>query len=489
MRVTFWGLLGVMLCSVSGAEAADRLRVQGKNIVNSHGQTVSMRGMNLGGWLMLETWIPSIEMEYHDRLPYLAKEAGIENELRAAEKEAGEFNDDTETVTQYLDRVHKILASKVSAERYAAYKTKFDKEPPVYAAKDADEVLRARFGEYGAGRIWDAYHDTWITETDFQLIRALGFNFVRVPFWYRWFENDDTPYAYNEYGFHYLDRAVAWAKEQGLYVMLDLHGAQGCQSPWDHTGELSRARFFADPECQKRAAALWKAIAERYKDENTVFAYDLLNEPFSAADLKNWSDAHDQLYDAIRSVDTKTIVMMEDGYKLEEPSYRKTGFFPDPKAMGWENLVYSIHFYSGWDPELTKGDNTFDHTKVLKEAVRVGKLEQNRWNVPIYMGEFSTMHDLPNDIEGMRAILTEFNRLGWHWSPWTYKYVNDDKESSIWGVYQYNQPWDRVPNMRRDSQEYLLDFIGKLKTENFSLHEPYARILREALAQPVSAAK
>lgn len=480
-------LPGIFLILASTAGAMERLAVQGKNIVDSQGKVVALRGMNLGGWLMLETWIPSIEMEYHDRLPELAREVGIESEYRAADKEAGGFNDDVEMIALYLDRVHKILASNVPAGKYQAYMALFEREPPLYAAKDVDEFLRERFGDYGAGSIWNAYHDTWITKTDFQLIRAMGFNFVRVPFWYRWFE-DETPYVYHEYGFEYLDRAVAWGKEQGLYVMLDLHGAQGCQSPWDHTGELSQARFFSDPENQKRAAALWKAIAERYKDENTVFAYDLLNEPYSATDVANWTEAHDRMYDAIRSVDTKTIVVMEDGYKLEEPAYIEDGFFPDPKALDWENLVYSIHFYSGWDPELTKGDNAFDHAEVLKQVVRMGKREQNRWNVPIYMGEFSTMHDLPNDIAGMLMILSEFNKLGWMWSPWTYKYVNDDKESSIWGLYQYKQPWERVPNMRRDSRAHLLDFIEKLTTENFGLHEPYANVMREALAQPVSSA-
>jgi len=476
--------------ALAGAAAElPRLSARGKNIVNAKGEVVSLRGMNFGGWLMMETWIPSIEMEWHDHLPRLAREVGIEPELRAAEKEVGGFDDDKERIQDYIPRVHQKLQSKVSAEKFKAYLDLFAREPSVFAAKDLDELLRARFGEGGARDIWDAYHDKWITETDFQLARALGFNFIRVPFWYRWFEDDASPYTYKEYGFRYLDRAVAWARAHGLYVMLDFHGAPGCQSPWDHTGELSHARFFATPEFQQRCAALWKAIADRYRHDPTVFAYDLLNEPFSARDVQNWTEAHDLIYDAIRSVDARTIIVMEDGYKLEEPDYRKTGFFPDPKKLGWENVVYSIHFYSGWDPEFTKGDNTFDHGKVLRELVRVGKLEQKRWQVPIYIGEFSTMHDLPNDLAGMKMIMAEFNRIGWHYSPWTWKYVNDTGESSIWGVYQFNPLWERTPNLHRDSKEFLLNLIARLGTENFSLHEPYGRVLREVLGQPVRAAK
>jgi hypothetical protein len=41
--------------------------------------------------------------------------------------------------------------------------------------------------------------------------------------------------------------------------------------------------------------------------------------------------------------------------------------------------------------------------------------------VPLYIGEFSTMGDSKNDIEGMRHFLKMFNETGWHWSPWTWK--------------------------------------------------------------------
>ena len=474
---------------LSGHAEPDRLSVRGKNIVNSRGEVVSLRGINFGGWLMMETWIPSIEMEWHDHLPRLAREIGIEAELKAAEKEAGEHDDDSEPIRDYLVRVHQKLEPKVPAEKFKAYLALFAKEPSVFAAKDMDDLLRARFGANGAQEIWDAFHNTWSTERDFQLAAALGFNFVRVPFWYRWFEEDSRPYAYKDYGFRYLDLAVSWARKHGLYVILDFHGAPGCQSPWDHTGELSNARFFRTPEFQQRCAALWKAIAERYRSNPTVFAYDLLNEPFSAADEQNWTAAHDLIYRAIRSVDARTIIVMEDGYKLEEVRFKRKGFFPDPRKLGWQNLVYSIHFYSGWDPEFTKGDNTFDHGKVLSELVRVGKLEQKRWQVPIYIGEFSTMHDLPNDLAGMKMIMTEFNRLGWHYSPWTWKYVNDDGESSIWGVYQFSQPWPGTPNMYRDSKESLLHLISRLGTENFSLHKQYGQVLREVMVQPVRPAK
>jgi len=74
------------------AGGMEPLKVKGKDIVDSKGKVVSMRGINFGGWLMMETWIPSIEMEWHDHLPRLAKEIGIEKELHKAIEQIGEFD-------------------------------------------------------------------------------------------------------------------------------------------------------------------------------------------------------------------------------------------------------------------------------------------------------------------------------------------------------------------------------------------------------------
>ncbi|MCC6154916.1 MAG: cellulase family glycosylhydrolase [Candidatus Hydrogenedentes bacterium] len=466
------------------AAPLENLTVRGTDIVNARGEVVPMRGINFGGWLMMETWIPSIEMEWHDRVPKIAEETGILDQLKAAEKTIGEFVDDVEKIGDYLVRLNAEVKKRVTPAQYDAYMALLEKEPPVNAALDMDRLLRKRFGDIGAAQIWDAHHDTWITETDFQLAKALGFNFVRVPFWYRWFEHDDAPYTYFDYGFGYLDKAVRWAANHGLYILLDLHGAPGCQSPWDHTGELSRGEFFLNEEFQKRAAALWRAIALRYKDDPTVWGYDLLNEPYSARGLDDWTRTHDLMYDAIREVDPDTIIVMEDGYKLEEKPWVDDGFFPDPKALGWTNVVYSIHFYSGADPEFTTDGGLADHEKRAELVVRIGSREQDRCKVPMYWGEFSTMGNHPNDIAGMRFFLNAFNKKGWAWSPWTWKYVNDDGVGSIWGVYQFLDPWPHIPNMHRDSKEKILEVIARTKTKNFRLIEPYAAVIRECTAQP-----
>ena len=66
-------------------------------------------------------------------------------------------------------------------------------------------------------------------------------------------------------------------------------------------------------------------MARHFQHEPAVVGYDLLNEPAGAEDIDEWTRAHDRLYRAIREVDPDRLIVMEDGYKTEEPRYALKG--------------------------------------------------------------------------------------------------------------------------------------------------------------------
>lgn len=473
MRVLL--LAALVMCTGIWASAAEPgfIATRGKALVTGDGQPAAMRGINFGSWLQMETWIPSLAPEPEDHLRALADEAGIAPAFDAARKSAGRFNDDVMKYGGYLERLLAAVDEEAGPAKGAQYRKMVEKEPPIVDASTLDRVWRGRFGDDGAQTLWDAYHDTWIVEEEFRRAKEVGFAFVRIPLWYRWFEDDAKPYEYKEYGFRYLDRAVSWARAHGLYLLLDLHGAPGGQNPWSHTGELSRGELFEDEECQKRTYALWRHIADRYKDEPTVFAYGCLNEPFSADGVEDWAEVHNGIYEAIRSVDSNHIIMMEDGYKLEEKPWMEKGFFPEPSEYGWENVMYSIHFY--------QMPSQKDYAHRCGEVVRLGTMEQERCGVPIYIGEFnSLLEDRAAAVESMAHFFARFNAKGWSWSPWTFKFTGPGRET-LWGVYQYEGEWV-TPNNHRDSHEALLETIRKLHARNFTVVAPYADVLTRALA-------
>jgi endoglycosylceramidase len=154
-----------------------------------------------------------------------------------------------------------------------------------------------------------------LTPKDFAAIRSWGMNCIRLAIF--WDGLEPQPGHFDR---AYLDRIaqrVAWAKAQGLYVLLDMHqdlysvkfsdgasawatldegqpftrtavwsdayyGSPAVQSALDHFWANSAA---PDGEgLQDRYARAWQFVAQRFRDEPAVIGYDLMNEPFPGKD-------------------------------------------------------------------------------------------------------------------------------------------------------------------------------------------------------------
>jgi len=120
------------------------------------------------------------------------------------------------------------------------------------------------------------YRGSFIREWDIKNIAQLGFNCIRVPFNYRLIAK--TPYRYDQQGIRFLDQVIRWAKKYRIWVILDLHAAPGAQSCDWHADSMGKAELWTRKTNQERALALWEFLADRYKDEESVAGYDLLNE-------------------------------------------------------------------------------------------------------------------------------------------------------------------------------------------------------------------
>src|SRR5579862_1958344 len=142
-----------------------------------------------------------------------------------------------------------------------------------------EELLQQRFGAAEKDRLLDVFRENWIGPRDFEILKAWKFNVVRLPFNYTLLQDDAAPDQLRTNAFRWLDRAVDMATRAGIYVIVDMHGAPGGQSTDQCTGRSGQNKLWL-PENRKRAAFLWKKIAERYRNSPMVAAYDLLNEPY-----------------------------------------------------------------------------------------------------------------------------------------------------------------------------------------------------------------
>jgi aryl-phospho-beta-D-glucosidase BglC (GH1 family) len=406
------------------------LRVSGRDLVDEEGTPVSLRGVNLGSWLQTESWMLGLGYGYDDdfltAMEARAEADGLGDLLASAQRtNALELATESEPRWVLVQGWRAPMWRRAEPARrpaVEAYWRWFDESPWLYEEENLWAYFTRRFGAAAADELRTMLQDRWISEVDLERIAALGLGVVRAPFWYRQLEEElpDGTVRYREDGWRRLDTLIEWARRHHLYVILDLHGAPGGQSVYDHQGLANGGDLWARPECVERTASLWRAVAQRYVDEPHVAAYDLLNEPQSP-DVDAWSRVHDAIYRAVREVDTRHVVMAEDGY-------RGRNGVRSPAELGWDNAMFSVHAYPSWTTPEEYAD------EIDQTLVRWGEV-WDRFECPLYFGELNASAGGSTDphvqAAAMDAALARIGQRGVHWTPWSWKF----HDRSTWGAY------------------------------------------------------
>ena len=114
----------------------------------------------------------------------------------------------------------------------------------------------------------------------FQL-KEVGINALRIPVGFWAFDNANTPYVQGSA--EWFDKAIGWAREAGMKVWVDLHGAPGSQNGFDNSGHAGPVEWQQGGNIERTRSVL-KMMAERYGTQeyaDVVAAIQLINEPIS----------------------------------------------------------------------------------------------------------------------------------------------------------------------------------------------------------------
>ena len=292
-------------------------------------------------------------------------------------------------------------------------------------------------------------------EADYEKLRSMNMNVVRFYMMASMFEAPDQPYVYPEENFHWLDTNIEWARNNGIYLILDMQGPQGgYQSDGDGTA------LWEDRENQLRLLALWKYIAERYRDEPVIAGYDLLNEPVVSRSRSQWESLAGEIVEEIRSVDRNHLLIVANTMMIADRPLtfeRNRNFF----LVDDENVLYTFHFYypieythqrtswtdfpdAGSYPDETKTNLTLFNPFlrfIIKRDKRYLEYEVKRLtrfgrknNIPQYVGEFGAYTSCFDDRGGLQWLndtLSLFHEYGLHYTWHSYHesgfgfYVND----------------------------------------------------------------
>lgn len=159
----------------------------------------------------------------------------------------------------------------------------------------------------------------------FDEMAGTGANVIRLPIHPERWEHDP------DYLWRYLDSAVTWNGENGVYTIIDLH----------FIGDIGIDRGLQMPDIRSPsndfALAFWQQVAAYFKDTPHVI-FEIFNEPagISAAD---WRASAQVLVDAIRSTGADQLIIVggteysrDLSWVLEEPIHGA-------------NIVYAAHIY------------------------------------------------------------------------------------------------------------------------------------------------
>ncbi|HUJ95500.1 MAG TPA: glycoside hydrolase family 5 protein [Terriglobales bacterium] len=172
------------------------------------------------------------------------------------------------------------------------------------------------------------HFQTWTTAQDIALIKAMGFDHVRLSInpqpMFRPGQADQIPPEY----LAYLDAAVQMILDQGLAVILDIH-------PDDDF----KAKLANNDEFVEQFTDFWRGFAKHYSrlDPDRVF-FEIINEP-EVRDRYRWSGIQTKLAAAIReSAPQYTIIATGARWSDDDDLV-----FLDP--LRDPNVIYTFHFY------------------------------------------------------------------------------------------------------------------------------------------------
>jgi hypothetical protein len=284
--------------------------------------------------------------------------------------------------------------------------------------REIDAVFQYVLGPQEAARFWQSFRDRYITQDDIRFIAAAGFNTVRVPLHYALFMRDGDPPVFEGPGWALIDRLIGWCRDAGLHVILDLHAAPGGQTGVNHDDGTGFPLVFYVPRDRRETIALWQHIAARYRDEPTVLAYDLLNEPISPYNDEDFLNPqleplYQDILTAIRAVDPNHPALLA-------AAQWSTNFavFGPPFAT---NVAYTYHKF--W-------------AHPGRDAVQEYVDFSMRYNVPIVLGEAGELTDHWN-----QAFRMENERFGIGWCFWTYK---EPQSTSTVASIRLPAGWDEI---------------------------------------------
>ncbi|KAI9254464.1 glycoside hydrolase superfamily [Phascolomyces articulosus] len=251
------------------------------------------------------------------------------------------------------------------------------------------------------------HYETFVTEEDFKNMQKMGINHVRIPTGHWAIAPvQGEPFVPN-LSWDYLMKGIRWARKYGLRVMVELHTAPGSQNGWNHSGRKGQVRWLNGTDGEMYGQLTMDTVTkmmEFFFDkpgyEHVVPIFGVLNEPaiyrVDKDRAKQWyHDSHDKIR-KITGDGKGPLLTYHDGF-LGMPPWN--GFFKDPS---FQRVILETHTYLIFDDDLV----SMPREKQSKFPCVAWERDLNnsmRDNGPTMVGEFSVAtNDCGKYLNGVR---------------------------------------------------------------------------------------
>lgn len=213
-------------------------------------------------------------------------------------------------------------------------------------------------------------------EEDFQMIRDLGFNFVRLPLDYRYWIAGKDWNQIDEAQLAPIDAAVALGRKYGVHVMLCFHRAPGYT-----VAKPAEARdLFSDDEALRVCCKHWAFFAKRYKGiPNAQLSFNLFNEPGEVAE-EAYGRVGAALVRAIRDEDPARFIVADGIAWGGRPAQSLFGLGIGQATRGYRPMSIS-HYKASW-VGTPSADPVWPPETAASPLYGAGKAP---WNVPLVL--------------------------------------------------------------------------------------------------------
>jgi len=179
------------------------------------------------------------------------------------------------------------------------------------------------------------------TKSHFLETKNWGSNVVRLPI---------HPAAWRDRGqdeyLLLIDQAVGWARELGLYLILD----------WHSIGNMKEEKYQNKMynTTMEETLAFWETVSKRYANEPVVAMYELYNEPtisgdnFGTMTWAEWKKMNEQMIQEIRKNHSRSVILVAgfnwayDLTPVKEDHVNASGIayvshpYPEKREAPWE---------------------------------------------------------------------------------------------------------------------------------------------------------